>query len=79
MQKNHMEQNINFKSKKRKRTSLKHYNDPLLNTRIIRYMFMKTLDYENIGDYNIGKKGQVLIAFVGMITDLFIRWTKINI
>ena len=42
-------------------------------------MFMKTLDYENIGDYNIGKKGQVLIAFVGMITDLFIRGTKINI
>ena len=51
---------------KREKVGLKHYDDPKA---FIEYSNMQNV-YKNIEEYNLGKKGKVLIVFDDMIVDV---------
>ena len=78
-----------FLTNKRKRTGLKHLNDPKA---FIEYSNDMHDVYKNIDEYNVDKDRKILIVFDYMIanminnkklnsivTELFIRGTKLNI
>ena len=84
-----MKQNINFLINKRESTGFKHLNNPKA---FIKYSNDMQDVFENIEEYNIGKKRKILIVFDDMIadminnkklnpivTELFIRGKKLNI
>ena len=61
------EKKYQFLINKGKGTALKHFNDPKA---FIEYSNHMQDVYENIEEYNVGKKRKILIAFDDMIADM---------
>ena len=89
MQTIYMKKKHQFLINKRESTGLKDFNDPKAFTK---YSNDMQDVYENIEDYNVGKKRKILIVFDDIIadminnkklnpvkTELFIRGRKLNI
>ena len=56
-----------FLINKRENTGLKHFNDAKA---FIEYSNNMQVAYENIGEYNLGKKRKILTVFDDMIADI---------